>query len=94
VTQETDVVSGSADYTDPDGMSVAGSAGIAKRSFPGTEIYWGWGGALTASEFIAIESAYTAALLPPNPVLDALIVDGSGDYLIVDGSGNYLKVES
>jgi hypothetical protein len=65
VTLETDVVSGSADYTDPDGMSVAGSAGLAKRSFPGTEIYWGWGGALTASEFAAIEAAYQTALLPP-----------------------------
>jgi hypothetical protein len=70
LTLETDTVSGSADYTDPDGMSVAGSAGLAKRSFPGTELYWGWGSAMTAANFAAIESAYQTALLPPELVGD------------------------
>jgi hypothetical protein len=92
-TLETDVVSGSASYTDPDGMSVAGSAGTAKRSFPGTEVYWGWGSALTALEFAAIESGYAAALLPPEVITNALIVDDGLDYLVVDDDGNYLKVE-
>jgi hypothetical protein len=92
VTLETDAVTGTADYTDPDGMSVAGSAGLARRSFPGTEIYWGWGGALTAAEFAAVESAFQTALLPPEVIINALIVEDAGDYLVVDDAGNYLQV--
>jgi hypothetical protein len=93
VTVASSTILANADYTDPDGMSVAGSAGLAKLSFPGTQLYWGWGGALSASEFAAVEAAFQTALAPPEPILDALIVDGSGDYLIVDGDGNYLKTE-
>jgi hypothetical protein len=87
VTLETDTVSGSADYTDPDGMSVAGSAGLAKRSFPGTEIYWGWGGALTASEFAAVEAAYQTALLPPERAGDFRDTT-SGDRRITTSGDN------
>jgi hypothetical protein len=92
VTQETDTVSGSADYTDPDGMSVAGSAGLARRSFPGTQIYWGWGGALSAAEFAAIEAAYQTALAPPLAPVDALFVDDSDHVLFVDDDDNYLQI--
>jgi hypothetical protein len=93
LTLETDTVSGTADYTDPDGMSVAGSAGLAKRSFPGTEVYWGWGSALTALEFAAIEAAYQTALLPPIVIIDALFVDDDEDWLVVDDDDNYLQTE-
>jgi hypothetical protein len=92
VTVASSSILASADYTDPDGMSVAGSAGAAKRSFAGTELYWGWGSALTALEFAAIEAAYQTSLLPPVVITSALLVDGSDDYLLVDGSDNYLKV--
>jgi hypothetical protein len=93
VTLETDTVSLTADYTDPDGMSVAGSAGLAHRSFPGTEIYWGWGGALTASEFAAIESAFASAILPPTIITESLLVDASNNYLLTNSSDDYLQVE-
>jgi hypothetical protein len=86
-TLETDTVSGSSSYTDADGMSVAGSAGTAKKSFPGTQMYWGWGGALTNTEFAAIESAFQTAILPPTPsdnITDGVIVDGDNDYLLID----------
>lgn len=91
-TLETDVVTGNADYTDPDGMSVAGSAGTARRSFPGTQIYWGWGGALTAVEFAAIEAAFQTALLPPSPVTGALLLNDDEDYL-ADASDDYILVD-
>jgi hypothetical protein len=95
-TLETDAVSGTASYTDPDGMSVAGSAGAARRSFPGTEMYWGWGGALTAVEFAAIEAAYQTALLPPVVITDALLLTSGSDadYLLVTAGNDddYLKV--
>lgn len=91
-TLETDGVSGSATYTDPDGMSVAGSAGLAKRSFPGTQLYWGWGGALTAGEFAAIESAFQTALLPPSIVADALLINDDEDYL-ANAAGDYAIVD-
>jgi hypothetical protein len=86
VTLETDTVSLTADYTDPDGMSVAGSAGLAKRSFPGTEIYWGWGGALTASEFAAIESAFQSSLA--DPLVGNFRVTVSGDIRVTP-EGDY-----
>jgi hypothetical protein len=78
-TLATASVSGVNTYTDPDGMSVAGSAGGSHRSFPGTQLYWGWGAALTAVQFGAIETAFQAALLPPTVVLPGDIrttVDG------------------
>lgn len=92
-TLESDVVTGTASYSDPEGMSVAGSAGLAKKSFPGTQIYWGWGAALTALEFAGIESAYQAAILPPVVITDALFVDDAEDWFVVDDSDNYLQTQ-
>lgn len=96
ITLRSDTVAGTSGYTHPDGICVAGSgAGSgAQRSFPGTELYWGWGAALTASEFGKIESAFVNALLPPDdgPYPGALLVDGLDNYLI-DEDGNYLVVE-
>jgi hypothetical protein len=92
-TLETDTVSGSASYTDPDGMSVAGSAGLAKRSFPGTELYWGWGAAMTAAQFAAVESAFQTALLPPGvvTVTGAIIIDDDGNYLVDENEDYFLE---
>jgi hypothetical protein len=92
-TLETDVVSGTATYTDPEGMSVAGSAGLAKRSFPGTELYWGWGGAMTAAQFAAVESAFQTALLPPGvvTVTGAIIIDDDGNYLVDENEDYFLE---
>lgn len=65
-TLESDSVSGANTYFDADGMSVAGSAGGARQSFPGTQLYWGWGAALTAAQFGSLETAFQEALLPPD----------------------------
>jgi hypothetical protein len=94
VTLGSSSVSGASTYTDPDGMSVAGSAGASRRSFAGTQLYWGWGAALTAVQFGALETSFQTSLLPPfvGPTGNYLIVeDVSGDYLLLnsDGSGDY-----
>ena len=62
-TLDTDTVSGVSSYTHADGICVAGSGpGFgAQRSFPGTELYWGWGAALDATEFRHIEDAFVVA---------------------------------
>jgi hypothetical protein len=62
------LASGPASYTDPDGICVAGSGpgNLAQRSFPGTQLYWGWGAALNAVQAGAIEDAFREALLPPS----------------------------
>lgn len=96
-TLETDSVSILATYTDPDGMSVAGSAGLTHRSFPGTELYWGWGAGLTAVQFGAIETAFQTSLLPP-VILPAgvylIVDDATGNWLLVgDGSSDYILTE-
>ena len=95
VTLDTDSVSGVSTYTYADGICVVGSGpGFgAQRSFPGTQLYWGWGSALTAFEFASIEGAFRTASLPAGVVTDALLVDHSqnylaqavGDYPITDG---------
>ena len=91
-TVASSTVLANADYTDADGMSVAGSSGAAKRSFPGTQLYWGWGGALTAVQFAAIESAFQTAILPPSPVVDALLINDDDDYLS-EADGDYVIVD-
>lgn len=97
VTLRSDMVAGASSYTNADGICVAGSGpGFgAQRSFPGTELYWGWGAALTASEFGRIESAFTNAQMPPDdgPYAGALLTDDVDNYLI-DEDGNYLVVEA
>lgn len=62
VTLDTDSVSGASSYTHIDGMSVVGSAGAARRSFPGTQLYWGWGASLSAAEFGALETSFQTSL--------------------------------
>ena len=94
VTLDTDAVSGTSTYTHADGICVAGSGpGFgAQRSFPGTQLYWGWGGALTASEFAAIEAALRTVILPPGVVSDALLINDAGDYL-AQSDGDYPVVD-
>lgn len=74
-----------------DGICVAGStgSGATTRSFPGTELYWGWGAALTAADAAALESAFQAALLPPDLIVGAVVIDDDEDYW-VDESGDYI----
>ena len=64
----------------------------AQRSFPGTQLYWGWGGALTASEFAAIEAAFRTVTLPPGVVSDALLINDAEDYL-AQSDGDYPVVD-
>lgn len=92
---ESDSVAGTATYTHADGICVAGSApGFgAQKSFPGTELYWGWGEGLTAVEMAAVQAAYITAQSPPGSGGEDGLDVGGGDYLDVDGSGNFLKVQ-
>jgi len=91
---DTDTVSGVSSYMHADGICVAGSGpGFgAQRSFPGTELYWGWGGALVASEFAAIDAAFRTVILPPGIVADALLINDAEDYL-ARGDGDYPTVD-
>ena len=59
----------------------------------GTQLYWGWGGALDATEFRHIEDAFVVAQTSNSAgeVTGALLVDSGADYL-VDASGDYVKV--
>ena len=97
VTLDTDTVSGVSSYTHTDGICVAGSGpGFgAQRSFPGTQLYWGWGAALNATEFRHIEDAFVAAQMPISggDILRAILLDSDADYL-ADAQGNYLKVSN
>lgn len=97
VTLASDTVSGTSSYRDPDGICVAGSGpGFgAQRSFPGTELYWGWGTALTAAEFGSIETAFANAQVPvvPDNIIGALLIDSASNYL-VDEDGNYVLVDA
>ena len=95
-TLDSDTVSGASGYTHADGICVAGSGpGFgAQRSFPGLQLYWGWGGALTAGELGHVENAFVDAQLPPDSdnVSGALLIDGS-NYL-TDAGGSYILVEA
>ena len=97
MTLDSDTVSGTSSYTNADGICVAGSGpGFgAQRSFPGTQLYWGWGAALTASELGRIETAFADSQLPPgtDTITGALLVDDNDSYL-VDEDGNYIVVEA
>ena len=77
--------SGPSSYTHADGICVAGSGPgfLAQKSFPGTQLYWGWGAALNAAEAGALEAAFQESLLPPSSdnVTGALIVDDDNNYL-------------
>ena len=76
------LASGPASYTHPDGICVAGSGpgNLAQRSFPGTQLYWGWGAALNALQAGAVEEAFQEALLPPSfdDPLNTFVVIPSG----------------
>jgi hypothetical protein len=93
-TLDADAVSGVSTYTHADGICVAGSGpGFgAQRSFPGTQLYWGWGTALTASEFASIEAAFRTITLPPGVVSDALLINDAEDYL-AQSDGDYPVVD-
>jgi hypothetical protein len=93
-TLDMDSVSGVSGYTHADGICVAGSGpGFgAQRSFPGTQLYWGWGGALTASEFAAIDTAFRTVILAPGIISDALLINDAEDYLAESG-GDYPIVD-
>jgi len=94
ITLDTDTVSGISGYTHSDGICVAGSGpGFgAQRSFPGTQLYWGWGGTLAASEFASIEAALRTVTLPPGVITDALLINDAEDYL-AQGDGDYPIVD-
>lgn len=64
---ESDAVSTTSGYTVADGISFAGSAGLAKRAFNGVQEYVGIASALSAAQLGAIEAALAIALLPPAP---------------------------
>lgn len=55
-----------AGVTHADGICVAGSTGSGgtTRSFPGTQLYWGWSSGLTLADANALEDAFQAAILP------------------------------
>jgi hypothetical protein len=93
-TLDTDTVSGASTYTHAEGICVAGSGpGFgAQRSFPGTQLYWGWGGALAAFEFAAIDAAFRTVILPPGILTDALLINETQDYL-AQSNGDYPIVD-
>jgi hypothetical protein len=95
VTLKSDAVSGSSSYTNADGICIAGSGpGFgAQQSFPGLQLYWGWGAALTAAELGRIESAFVNSQLPAglDTITGALLIDDASNYL-VDEDGNYIVV--
>ena len=95
-TLDTDTVSGASTYTDAEGICVAGSGpGFGgQRSFPGTQLYWGWGAALTATELGHVESAFVNSQLPPDTdsITGALLIDDDGNYFAVDDE-HYIKVD-
>jgi hypothetical protein len=76
------LASGPSSYVDADGICVAGSGpgNLAQRSFPGTQLYWGWGAALSATQADAVEDAFQEALLPPtfDDPLNTFVVIPSG----------------
>jgi hypothetical protein len=80
--------SGPSSYTHADGICVAGSGPgfLGLKSFPGTQLYWGWGAALNAAETGALEEAFQESLLPPSSdnVTGSLIVDDDNNYLLGD----------
>ena len=96
VTLDSDTIAGVSSYTNADGICVAGSGpGFgAQRSFPGSQLYWGWGAALIAGELGHVENAFVDAQLPPDGdnVSGALLIDGS-NYL-TDAGGSYILVEA
>jgi hypothetical protein len=95
---DSDSVSGVASYTHAEGFCVAGSAPgfLGQKSFPGFQIYWWWGAAMTQAQVVSMEDAFQEALLPPGvvTVTGALIIDDDNnylgdendDYIIVDGA--------
>jgi len=96
VTLDSDTVSGASNYTHADGICVAGSGpGFgAQRSFPGLQLYWGWGAALTAGELGHVENAFVDSQVPigVDNVAGALLIDAASNYLI-DAGGSYILVE-
>jgi hypothetical protein len=101
VTLDTDSVSGVSTYHQAEGICVAGTPpGLgAQKSFPGTELYWGWGSAMTAVQFGALETAFQTSLLPPfvdtGPTGAFYIVDdATGDWWVVNaGTSDYYLSE-
>ncbi len=91
----SDAISGASGYTQTDGICVAGSGpGFgAQRSFPGTQLYWGWGAALTAGELGHVENAFVDAQMSSDAdsISDALLIDSDSNYL-VDAAGSYVIV--
>jgi hypothetical protein len=82
------LTSGPSSYAHADGICAAGSGSgfLAQKSFPGTQLYWGWGPALTAAEAGVLEEAFQESLLPPSSdnVTGSLIVDDDNNYLLGD----------
>lgn len=89
---ESDAVAAVSGYTHADGMSILGSAGLAKRAFNGLQSLAGWGAGLSPSEVAGIGTAYATALVPPSAIAGALLVNSDDDYLLVNAD-DYLKVQ-